>query len=53
MRYSGMRTGLVVAAGLLESCVYRQVNCWWGCFGTAQAMSGGGTWGDMKRRAFE
>jgi cellulose synthase/poly-beta-1,6-N-acetylglucosamine synthase-like glycosyltransferase len=44
---------LLLAAVILESCGYRQVNSWWGCIGTVQALSGGGEWGVMKRRAFD
>jgi cellulose synthase/poly-beta-1,6-N-acetylglucosamine synthase-like glycosyltransferase len=44
---------LLVAAVLLENCGYRQVNAWWGCVGTVQALTGKGGWGPMKRRAFE
>jgi cellulose synthase/poly-beta-1,6-N-acetylglucosamine synthase-like glycosyltransferase len=43
---------LLVAVVLLENCGYRQVNAWWGCVGTVQAMTGKGGWGEMKRRAF-
>jgi cellulose synthase/poly-beta-1,6-N-acetylglucosamine synthase-like glycosyltransferase len=39
---------------ILENAGYRQMNAWWGCVGTAQAMTGtSGGWGVMKRRAFE
>ena len=44
---------LLVAIALLENCGYRQLNAWWGCVGTVQALSGAGDWGVMKRRAFE
>jgi cellulose synthase/poly-beta-1,6-N-acetylglucosamine synthase-like glycosyltransferase len=44
---------LLVAAATLESFGYRQVNSWWGCVGTVQALTGKGGWGVMKRRAFE
>jgi cellulose synthase/poly-beta-1,6-N-acetylglucosamine synthase-like glycosyltransferase len=37
----------------LEHCGYRQVNSWWACVGTVQALSGKGGWGTMKRRSFE
>ena len=43
---------LLVVVVVLESCGYRQVNAWWGCVGTVQAMSGKGGWGVMKRRTF-
>jgi branched-subunit amino acid ABC-type transport system permease component len=38
---------------VLEHCGYRQVNSWWACIGTVQALSGKGGWGVMKRRSFE
>jgi cellulose synthase/poly-beta-1,6-N-acetylglucosamine synthase-like glycosyltransferase len=44
---------LLVSVVLLESCGYRQLNSWWGCVGTVQALSGKGGWGVMKRRAFK
>ena len=44
---------LLVAVVLLENCGYRQLNAWWGCVGTVQAMRGKSGWGVMKRRAFE
>jgi len=43
---------LLVAAALLENVGYRQLNSWWGCVGTLQAMTGKGGWGTMKRQAF-
>ena len=43
---------LLCAAALLENVGYRQLNSWWGCVGTIQAMTGRGGWGPMKRRAF-
>jgi cellulose synthase/poly-beta-1,6-N-acetylglucosamine synthase-like glycosyltransferase len=49
----GRDLALLVAAVLFESCGYRQVNSWWGCVGTVQALSGGGEWGVMKRRTFD
>ena len=42
----------LVATVLLETCGYRQLNSWWGCVGTVQAISGKGGWGTMRRRAF-
>jgi cellulose synthase/poly-beta-1,6-N-acetylglucosamine synthase-like glycosyltransferase len=50
-----MRRGdlaILVAAGVLESFGYRQMNSLWGCLGTAQALTGRRGWGPMKRRAF-
>ena len=40
------------AAALLENVGYRQLNSWWGCVGTIQAMIGTVGWGPMKRRPF-
>lgn len=44
---------ILFAAALLENVCYRQINSWWGCKGTVQAMRGKGGWGPMTRRAFE
>jgi len=53
-RYMGGRDlMLLVAVVLLESCGYRQMNAWWGCVGTVQAMTTPAGWGVIKRRAFE
>jgi cellulose synthase/poly-beta-1,6-N-acetylglucosamine synthase-like glycosyltransferase len=43
----------LVAAAILESVGYHQMNSWWSCVGTFQAMTGKGGWGVMKRRAFD
>jgi cellulose synthase/poly-beta-1,6-N-acetylglucosamine synthase-like glycosyltransferase len=43
---------LLCAAALLENVGYRQLNSWWGCVGTVQAITGKGGWGPMTRRAF-
>ncbi len=43
---------LLCAAALLENAGYRQLNSWWGCLGTVQAMSGKDGWGAITRRAF-
>jgi cellulose synthase/poly-beta-1,6-N-acetylglucosamine synthase-like glycosyltransferase len=48
----GRDLALLCAAALLENVGYRQINSWWGCVGTIQAMIGTGGWGRMKRRAF-
>jgi cellulose synthase/poly-beta-1,6-N-acetylglucosamine synthase-like glycosyltransferase len=48
----GSDLALLCAAALLENVGYRQLNSWWGCVGTVQAMTGRGGWGPMKRRAF-
>jgi cellulose synthase/poly-beta-1,6-N-acetylglucosamine synthase-like glycosyltransferase len=44
---------LLMAVAALENCGYRQLNAWWGCVGTVQALTGKGGWGTMKRRAFD
>ena len=44
---------LLVAVAILENFGYRQLNSWWGCVGTVQAMRGMHGWGTMKRRVFE
>jgi hypothetical protein len=44
---------LLVIVALLENCGYRQLNTWWSCVGTVQALAGKSGWGIMKRRAFE
>jgi len=45
---------LLLAAGFVENMGYRQVNAWWGCVGTVQAITGAaGGWGAIKRRPFE
>lgn len=52
-RYRGLRDlALLVAAAFVENFGYRQLNAWWGCVGTVQAMTGTGGWGPMTRRAF-
>jgi cellulose synthase/poly-beta-1,6-N-acetylglucosamine synthase-like glycosyltransferase len=48
----GRDLALLCAAALLENVGYRQLNSWWGCVGTIQALTGKGGWGPMKRRAF-
>jgi cellulose synthase/poly-beta-1,6-N-acetylglucosamine synthase-like glycosyltransferase len=42
----------LVAVVLIEGFGYRQLNSWWGCVGTVQALTGKGGWGPMTRRAF-
>lgn len=49
----GRDLSLLVAVVMLESFGYRQLNAWWGCVGTVQALTGKGGWGAMKRRAFK
>jgi cellulose synthase/poly-beta-1,6-N-acetylglucosamine synthase-like glycosyltransferase len=49
----GRDLALLVLLALVESAGYRQLNSWWGCVGTVQAMRGKGGWGRMRRRAFE
>jgi cellulose synthase/poly-beta-1,6-N-acetylglucosamine synthase-like glycosyltransferase len=43
----------LVAVAVLENFGYRQLNAWWACVGTFQALTGKGGWGVMKRHAFE
>ena len=49
----GRDLAILCLAALLENLGYRQLNAWWGCVGTFQALTGKGGWGSMKRRAFE
>jgi hypothetical protein len=42
----------LLAAAVLENFGYRQLNSWWGCVGTAQAVTGRGKWEPLTRRAF-
>jgi cellulose synthase/poly-beta-1,6-N-acetylglucosamine synthase-like glycosyltransferase len=49
---SGRDLVLLVAAALLESCGYRQLNSWWGCVATARAFTKPAGWGVIKRRGF-
>ena len=45
-KYPGLRDlGLIAASAILENAGYRQLNSWWGCVGTVQAMTGKGGWG--------
>jgi cellulose synthase/poly-beta-1,6-N-acetylglucosamine synthase-like glycosyltransferase len=48
----GRDFALLLTIALLENIGYRQLNSWWGCVGTIQAMTGKGGWGPMTRRAF-
>ena len=48
----GRDLALLIAAALLESAGYRQLNAWWGCLGTFEAVRGTRRWGAVKRRAF-
>jgi cellulose synthase/poly-beta-1,6-N-acetylglucosamine synthase-like glycosyltransferase len=43
----------LVAAAILESCGYRQLNSWWACVGTVQTLTRKQGWGVVKRRGFE
>jgi len=53
-RYNrGRDLALLVTIAILENVGYRQLNSWWGCVGTVQALTGKGGWGQMRRRAFE
>ena len=36
----------------LENFGYRQLNCWWACVGTVQALRGKQGWGAMTRKSF-
>jgi hypothetical protein len=49
----GRELALLVVAAILEGFGYRQLNSWWGCVGTVQALSGRGGWGVIRRRAFD
>jgi len=48
----GRDFALLLTVAILENIGYRQLNSWWGCVGTIQALTGKGGWGPMKRRAF-
>ena len=43
---------ILFGAAILENVGYRQMNAWWGCVGTVQALTGKGSWGQMTRRPF-
>jgi YaiO family outer membrane protein len=47
----GRDLGLLIVAAIVENCGYRQLNSWWACVGTVQAMTGKSGWGVIKRRA--
>lgn len=47
----GRDLALLCAVAVLENVGYRQLNSWWGCVGTIQALTGKNEWGPMKRRA--
>ena len=49
----GRDLGLLIAVAILESFGYRQLNAFWGCVGTVQALTGKGGWGAMKRQSFQ
>jgi cellulose synthase/poly-beta-1,6-N-acetylglucosamine synthase-like glycosyltransferase len=52
-RYMRVRDlGLLFASVALEHVGFRQLNTWWGVTGTAQALTGKGSWGSMRRKAF-
>jgi cellulose synthase/poly-beta-1,6-N-acetylglucosamine synthase-like glycosyltransferase len=42
----------LVVVAIAENIGYRQLNSWWGCVGTLQALTGKGGWGVMQRRGF-
>jgi hypothetical protein len=44
---------LLIVVVIVENVGYRQLNSWWGCLGTVQALTGKGGWGVMKRRSFK
>jgi cellulose synthase/poly-beta-1,6-N-acetylglucosamine synthase-like glycosyltransferase len=44
---------VLFASTLCENVGFRQMNSWWGCKGTFQALTGKGGWGPMTRRAFD
>jgi cellulose synthase/poly-beta-1,6-N-acetylglucosamine synthase-like glycosyltransferase len=48
----GRDLAVLCLTAVLESVGYRQLNAWWGCIGTFEALTGKGGWGPMKRRAF-
>lgn len=48
----GRELFVLVGTALLENCGYRQINSWWGCVGTLQALTGKGGWGTMRRQSF-
>jgi cellulose synthase/poly-beta-1,6-N-acetylglucosamine synthase-like glycosyltransferase len=44
---------VLVIAAILENCGYRQLNSWWGCVGTVQALTGRQGWGVVKRQVLK
>jgi cellulose synthase/poly-beta-1,6-N-acetylglucosamine synthase-like glycosyltransferase len=44
--------GILFSAAMLEHFGYHQLNTWWSCVGTVQAITGTGGWGRMNRKAF-
>jgi cellulose synthase/poly-beta-1,6-N-acetylglucosamine synthase-like glycosyltransferase len=48
----GRDLALLLTIAVVENFGYRQMNTWWGCVGTIQAMTGKQGWGAMKRRSF-
>ena len=44
---------LLIVVAAVENFGYRQLNAWWGCVGTVQALRGKQGWGTMKRRSFD
>jgi cellulose synthase/poly-beta-1,6-N-acetylglucosamine synthase-like glycosyltransferase len=49
----GRDLALLITIAIVENIGFRQLNSWWGCVGTVQALRGTGGWGHMRRRAFE
>jgi cellulose synthase/poly-beta-1,6-N-acetylglucosamine synthase-like glycosyltransferase len=43
---------ILFAAAILENFGYHQLNTWWSCVGTVQAVTGTGGWGRINRSAF-
>ena len=48
----GRDLAVLLLAAILESAGFRPLNSWWGCVGTAQAITGKSGWGHITRRAF-
>lgn len=49
---SGRDLACLVAAAVIENVGYRQLNAWWSCLGTYEALTGKHGWGAMTRKAF-
>ena len=44
---------LLVVVAIVENAGYRQINAWWACVGTVQAMAGKRGWGVVRRRVLK